>query len=303
VSYTLGFTAGAIQSTASNSIVLTHAAPYRVVVLSQPAGGISGATLPANNYPVLQVRDRFGNPATSDNSTQVTVAVCPQATCAGSSNGGSVTRTTTVTAVGGQVAFDDIAVAGTPGLNYQLRFTSPGLMHATSVAIQLTKVADITLSYPDTNYSPNGLVPAVIATDSPGVVTYSTTSPATVCVLNTSTGTVTIKGVGNCEINAVVAGTTYYLTNNTSATLRILKSAQAAFTLTNATSTNYMQTLTVTSAGGILFVSINNGRATSVSGFYTNGNSAITNSPNVATDGGGSGGISGFILSVASFSV
>ena len=250
VSYTLGFAAGAIQSPASNPIVLTHAAPYRVVVLSQPVGGISGATLPANNYPVLQVRDRFGNPATSDNSTQVTVAVCPQATCAGSSNGGSVTGTTAVTAVGGQVSFANMAVAGTPGLNYQLRFTSPGLMHATAAAIQLTKVADITLNYPDTNYSPNGLVPAVMTTDSPGVVTYSTTSPATVCVLNTSTGEITIKGVGNCEVTAVVAGTTYYLTNNTSATLRILKAAQAAFTLTNATSTNYMQTLTVSSTGG-----------------------------------------------------
>jgi hypothetical protein len=250
VSYTLGFAAGAIQSPASNPIVLTHAAPYRVVVLAQPVGGISGATLPANNYPILQVRDRFGNPATSDNSTQVTVAVCPQATCAGSSNGGSVTGTTTVTVVGGQVTFSDIAVAGTPGANYQLRFTSSGLMSATAAAIQLTKVADLTLSYPDTNYAPNGLVTAVMTTDSPGTVTYSTNSPSTVCTVDAASGVATIKGVGNCVVNAVVAGTTYYLTNNTVATLRILKSAQAALNLTNQNSTNFMQTLTVSSAGG-----------------------------------------------------
>ena len=87
-------------------------------------------------------------------------------------------------------------------------------------------------------------------TDSPGAVTYSTTSASTVCTLNSSTGAVTIKGVGNCVVNATVAGTTYYITNSTVATLRILKSAQAALTLTNASATNFMQALTVASAGG-----------------------------------------------------
>jgi hypothetical protein len=89
-------------------------------------------------------------------------------------------------------------------------------------------------------------------------------------------------------------GGTLKLTYNSSTPTNIQHNAASAITITEDVGE------TVTSAGGILFVSINNGRATSVSGFYTNGNSAITNSPNVATDGGGSGGISGFILSVAS---
>jgi hypothetical protein len=250
VAYTLNFTAGPIVSQASNPITLTHAAPYRLVVLSQPVGGISGDVLAANRYPVLQVRDRFGNPATSDNSTQVTVAVCPLATCAGSGNGGSVAGTTVVTAVGGQVSFNALRVAGTPGVNYQLRFTANGLVQATAAAIQLTKVADLTLSYPDTNYSPNGVVAAVMQTDSPGAVTYSTTTASTICLVNASTGAITIKGVGDCVVSSVVAGTTYYITNNVVATLHILKAAQAAFALTNANSTNYMQTLTVSAAGG-----------------------------------------------------
>jgi hypothetical protein len=89
-------------------------------------------------------------------------------------------------------------------------------------------------------------------------------------------------------------GGTLKLTYNSSTPTNIQHNAASAVTISEDVGDS------VTSAGGILFVSINNSRATSVSGFYTNGNSAITNSPNVATDGGGSGGISGFILSVAS---
>jgi len=89
-------------------------------------------------------------------------------------------------------------------------------------------------------------------------------------------------------------GGTLKLTYNSSTPTNIQHNAASAITISEDVGE------TVTSAGGILFVSINNGRATSVAGFYTNGNSAITNMPNVATDGGGSGGISGFILSVAS---
>jgi hypothetical protein len=93
--------------------------------------------------------------------------------------------------------------------------------------------------------------------------------------------------------------TNYYggnltLTYNSSTPTSIQHNAASAITIAQDVGNS------VTSAGGILFVSINNSRSTSVTGFYSDGNSAIGNSPIVSTDGGGSGGISGFILSVAS---
>jgi len=93
--------------------------------------------------------------------------------------------------------------------------------------------------------------------------------------------------------------TNYYggnltLTYNSSTPTSIQHNAASAVTIAQDVGNS------VTSAGGILFISINNSRSTSVQGFYSDGNSAIGNSPIVSTDGGGSGGISGFILSVAS---
>ncbi len=93
--------------------------------------------------------------------------------------------------------------------------------------------------------------------------------------------------------------TNYYggnlkLVYNSSTPTNIQQNATSAMTITEDVGDS------VTPAGGILFITISGTRNTYVQGFYGNQNSAISNSPNIASDGGVSGGISGFILSVAS---
>jgi hypothetical protein len=91
--------------------------------------------------------------------------------------------------------------------------------------------------------------------------------------------------------------TNYYggnlkLLYNSSTPTNITHNAATAITITEDIGDS------VQPAGGILFVTISGTRNTFVQGFYGNANSATGNSPIVSTDGGGSGGQAGFILSV-----
>ncbi len=86
-------------------------------------------------------------------------------------------------------------------------------------------------------------------------------------------------------------GGTLKLTYNSTTPTNITHDAASAITITQDVGDS------ANLCGGILFITTTTGNVTSVSGFYTNGNSAITNSPNVATNG--SGGNAGFLLSVS----
>ncbi len=105
--------AGSISSVTSN-VTLTAGSASQLAVATPPAGGQSGAALSAQ--PVVHIKDAQGNLVTSDNSTQVQVAVF--------GTGGTLGGTLKKQASGGVVTFDNLTLAGQVGTDYTLNFAN-----------------------------------------------------------------------------------------------------------------------------------------------------------------------------------
>ncbi len=256
VDYTLTFTAvvGNTSFSAPTSNVLTpaHARP---AALSMRTPGIESGFLigtAPTNQPKLHVRDSFGNIATTDNSTVVTARI-------GAGVGGSVSGTTTATAVNGLVDFSGLVITGTPGEVYTLEFVastsdSRSFTLLDSTTFTMDKVATATLSYVDQAYVPVGqtgnLVAATFSTDSTATPVFSTTAAATICVVDAGTGEISIRGVGSCPVTMTVPSATFYRTNSVVDTFVITKARQAEVVITSADNVDFWSTLTPTASGG-----------------------------------------------------
>ncbi|MEP6494908.1 MAG: Ig-like domain-containing protein [bacterium] len=107
----------ASNASVSSSVVVTVVAgpASQLVLRTQPAGGALGSPLPTQ--PVVEVRDAAGNLVTSSAVT-VTVAIA--------AGGGSLTGTTTASAIGGVATFTGLGIVGTAGPR-TLGFASPGI--------------------------------------------------------------------------------------------------------------------------------------------------------------------------------
>ncbi len=129
--YVLQFTSSpALTATGSNNVTVTLGAATQLAITTQPVGGASGGNLATQ--PVVLIRDSGGNTVTSDNATQVSVAILSGA-------GGALGGTQTVTAVNGVATFTNLTLAGTVGTNYVLQFTSsPVLTAANSNSVTVT---------------------------------------------------------------------------------------------------------------------------------------------------------------------
>ena len=102
-----GFTSGSpVQVATLTSVPVTAS---QLGITTQPVAGASGASL--TTTPVLAIKDAQGNLVTTDNSSQITVAIQ-------SGNGGTLGGTTTVTAVNGVASFSNLSLSGTTGTNY-----------------------------------------------------------------------------------------------------------------------------------------------------------------------------------------
>jgi hypothetical protein len=259
--YKLTFTAvvgsTSFSAPATDDLVLAHAVPAKLTMRGgNVTGGLTGENL--TSQPTLNVRDRFNNIATSDNSTVVTASIYNDTT-------GSVSGSVIAQAVNGAVTFAGLKVSGVPGTAYTLRFTGDWtgttLTAVNSNTFTVSKQASVNLAYTAQQYVPSGVVHPAFSTDSPGAVTYSTTSPSTICSLNTANGEITINGVGTCAVHVDVAATTYYLANYAEASLVISKANQAPVTITSPGDVNYWATLTPSASGGTgtgaIFFSVN----------------------------------------------
>ena len=200
--YRLGFSSESGMSLNSADVFVTHAAASQLTIRTQPVGGLSGSVM--STVAAIELRDRFGNLATSNSSTVISASVT-------SGEGGSVTAGSTATAVNGVATFTNLVVSGKPGTAYNLTFGAPGLTAATSAEVKLSKIASITFSYSAKVFVRDLVVAPTFSTDSPGEVTFSTNTASTICVVDSGTGAVTIKGVGSCLVTATIKGTTYYL--------------------------------------------------------------------------------------------
>lgn len=98
----------------------------RLRVSIQPAT-TAGPNLPFTTQPRIEVINSDGSVNTSDNTTQVTVSIVPGTGVAGSTLSGGLT----VRAVNGRVSFANLSI-DRPGNAFQLAFTAPSLLSATS---------------------------------------------------------------------------------------------------------------------------------------------------------------------------
>ena len=105
------FTSGSLNSVTSNAITVRAAAASSIAVITEPVGARTGSVLAID--PVIELRDRFGNLAASDNVSRITVT----------SSSGTLTGTTTATATAGRVTFSGLSYTGVPGLYATLTFT------------------------------------------------------------------------------------------------------------------------------------------------------------------------------------
>ena len=105
------FTSGNLNSVTSDPITVRAAKAVSIAVATQPVGARTGSPLAI--MPIVELRDRFGNLAASDDTSRITVTV----------SAGTLVGTTTATATAGRVTFGDLSLTGVPGLVVSLTFT------------------------------------------------------------------------------------------------------------------------------------------------------------------------------------
>jgi hypothetical protein len=129
---TIHFTSSPVLTAAtSNNVVISPAAATQLVIQTQPSATAT-AGVAFSTQPVVYVEDQYSNLETSDNATQVTVAL--------NSGTGPLLGTTTVTVSGGIATFTNLSdnVAETISLQFT---SSPVLTAATSSNVVISPAA------------------------------------------------------------------------------------------------------------------------------------------------------------------
>ena len=119
----------------SNTFSLINDAAATFVLTTQPAAVRTGDRL--TTQPVLKIVDQNGFLVKNDNTTQVSVS---STVFTGTNATGTVSGTTTKTAVAGVITFSDLEFVGTPGTlnSYKLVFASNGFTNVLSNAFSVT---------------------------------------------------------------------------------------------------------------------------------------------------------------------
>ncbi len=124
-SYTLTFAGGGFTAT-SNAFTITALPASQLFISTQPGGAVSGVVM--TTQPVVQIRDNANGVVATD-SRQVTATI-------GGGSAGTLSGTTTVTAVNGVATFTDLKITGTG--NSTITFTStPALTTVTSNTVNV----------------------------------------------------------------------------------------------------------------------------------------------------------------------
>ncbi len=154
--YTLRFSAPPLTAAISATFVISHGAPYRVVIINQPQNGVAGVALPPP--PVCQVRDFYDNLATTFNAAVT-------ATLQNNTPGATLSNNV-VLASSGVVTYPDLQV-NRPGVGYVLVFSATGLAaspQSSAFAIVLGPPSQIfMLQQPTTTAGGSGIGPPLRA--------------------------------------------------------------------------------------------------------------------------------------------
>ena len=228
--YTVTATNASGSVTQTFTLTVSPGSATKAMMTTQPAGAVSGSAF--TTQPVVRVTDSSGNTVTT--STAVVTA-------SKASGRGTLSGTTTATAVAGIATFTNLVITGTG--DHVLTFTPDTLTPVTSetLTVSLLAQATLTISSLTTNTKAHPYSQALSITTSGGSGTGATTfaiasgGTATGCTLSNSTATATITAttVGTCLIQATKAADATY----SSAT-----SAPATFTFQVGSATKAMMT-------------------------------------------------------------
>ncbi|MFN8529737.1 MAG: SdrD B-like domain-containing protein, partial [Anaerolineae bacterium] len=138
VGYTLTASAPGLTGTTSTVFNISFAAVDRVTFVQQPTNTAAGNTItPAVT---VAVRDTLNNVITTDNSTQITLAIGTNPV------GGTLNGTLTQTVVNGVATFNDLSI-NEAGVGYTLTASSIGLTGDTSSAFNISPAAPVQLAF------------------------------------------------------------------------------------------------------------------------------------------------------------
>ena len=160
-----GVAGGAVTITAmakgtpgSSAVSVTARPAARLSFTSQPGNAAAGATVPTVR---VAIQDATGATVTSDNTTQVTVAIGTDA-----GPGGVLSGLTTVSAVAGIATFANLSIPQA-GVGYTLASTATGLTAATSANFNIAPGAATRVAFtvaPSTTAANAAMSPAVQVT-------------------------------------------------------------------------------------------------------------------------------------------
>jgi hypothetical protein len=185
--YTITATNATGSATATFTLTVSPGAATKAMMTTQPAGAVSGSAF--TTQPVVRVTDSGGNTVTT---SEVVVTV------AKASGSGTLSGTTTATAVDGVATFTNLVITGTAG-DFTLTFTPASLTAVTSNTFALaagaaTKVAITVASVGTTDNVAFTTQPQITIQDASG----NTVSSSAVV-------TATISGVGGTLIGSTTA--------------------------------------------------------------------------------------------------
>jgi hypothetical protein len=213
---TITATSGSL--TASLTATVTPGSVSTLVIRTQPGDGTSGAAL--SRQPVVELRDAAGNLTTS--TASVTAAIA--------SGGGTLSGTSTVSALAGVAAFTNLAISGSAGAR-TLTFGVTGASAATSASINVA--ASTT---------------PIVVLDSASVTLYAfpgvTPTGRTLGITNGGPGTLSGLTVDAISYDA---GATGWLSTSLGGASSLTVTPTATSGLSNGT---YHATVTVRAAGG-----------------------------------------------------
>jgi hypothetical protein len=190
VGYTFLAASAVTTSKISDPFNVTIAPTNKVAFYVQPADTAAGSVI----TPSIQVaiEDQFGNIISSDNSSEVTVAI------SANPGSGALTGTATRTATAGIATFDDLSI-NKVGAGYTLRATSAGKNAGTSADFNITAGTASKLAFhvqPSRTNAGSGITPEVkvAVQDAAGnTVTGDNTTPVTIA-LGSNPGSGTLSG-------------------------------------------------------------------------------------------------------------
>jgi hypothetical protein len=214
--YTVTATNASGSATQTFTLTVSPGAATKAMMTTQPAGAVNGSAF--TTQPVVRVTDSGGNTVTTSTAV-VTVRKA--------SGTGTLSGTTTATAVAGVATFTDLVITGTG--DHVLTFTPETLTAVNSETLTVSLAAQATLSITSltTNTKAHPYSQALSITTSggsgTGAITFAIASggTATGCALSDSTATATITAttVGTCLIQATkAADATYASTTSATAT-------------------------------------------------------------------------------------